>query len=229
MPVLCLFFPEPQDLSVSMIIQWRQTVVTVRERRIQLDIYRDDIYRSQQGDLMDVQSVLLGFLMKKSMTGYDLKKAFSISFSFFSGLSYGSIYPALKKMEQQGLISKHLEIQDGAPNRKVYTVTEDGKRAFLDALRSPLAFELPKSNFLMRLFFFAHLSPEERRAFVSQHLNSIQQLSVQLEAARPEIEAHADPFQYLCFDMGLRFYRDMAGYASELIDMLSHEEVSLEE
>ena len=48
---------------------------------------------------MDVQSVLLGFLMNTSMTGYDLKKAFSISFSFFSGLSYGSIYPALKKME----------------------------------------------------------------------------------------------------------------------------------
>ena len=29
---------------------------------------------------MDVQSVLLGFLMNKSLTGYDLKKAFSISF-----------------------------------------------------------------------------------------------------------------------------------------------------
>ena len=59
---------------------------------------------------MDVQSVLLGFLMRQSMTGYDLKKAFSMSFSFFSGLSYGSIYPALKKMERQGLISKQLEI-----------------------------------------------------------------------------------------------------------------------
>src|SRR5208337_2071589 len=106
---------------------------------------------------MDVQSVLLGFLMRSSMTGYDLRKAFSISFSFFSGLSYGSIYPNLKKMESRGLISKQFEIQDGAPNRKVYTITEAGKRAFLDALRSPFVPEQPKkSAFCMRLFFFEH-------------------------------------------------------------------------
>ena len=59
---------------------------------------------------MDVQSVLLGFLMHKSMTGYDINKAFSISFSFFSGLSYGSIYPALNKMRRQGLITMEIEI-----------------------------------------------------------------------------------------------------------------------
>ena len=173
---------------------------------------------------MDVQSVLLGFLMKKSMTGYDLKKAFSISFSFFSGISYGSIYPALKKMENQGMISKRLEIQDGAPNRKVYTITEAGRRAFLDCLRAPFTFEMPKSTFLMRLFFFAHLPPAERRVFAQQHLDTIEQLRAQLESARPEVEAHADRFQYLCFQFGIRFYRDMAGYVTELIDSLSREE-----
>ena len=57
---------------------------------------------------MDVQSVLLGFLMRSSMTGYDLRKAFSMSFSFFSGLSYGSIYPSLKKMEV-----KRVDLQTG--------------------------------------------------------------------------------------------------------------------
>ena len=173
---------------------------------------------------MDVQSVLLGLLMKKSMTGYDLKKAFSISFSFFSGLSYGSIYPALKKMEKQGMISKRLEIQDGAPNRKVYTITETGKRAFLDALRAPFTFELPKSTFLMKLFFFAHLPREERQALALRHLDSIERMRTLLEAARPEVEAHADRFQFLCFQFGLRFYRDMAGYASELVETLNREE-----
>jgi len=51
---------------------------------------------------MDIQSILLGFLMRDSMTGYDLKKAFSISFSFFSGLSYGSIYPRSGKWRNRG-------------------------------------------------------------------------------------------------------------------------------
>ena len=83
---------------------------------------------------MDAKAIILGFLMQKSMTGYELKKAFSISFSFFSGLSYGSIYPALKKMEQQGLITMRMEIQEGLPNKKIYTITKLGREKFLSQL-----------------------------------------------------------------------------------------------
>ncbi len=173
---------------------------------------------------MDVQSILLGFLMKKSMTGYDLKKAFSISFSFFSGLSYGSIYPALKKMETQGLISKQVEIQDGAPNRKIYSITDAGKAAFIQALKAPLALEQSKNPFLMRLFFFAYLTPEERQATVVNYLNFVGQVHTQMESARPEIEAHADRFQYLCFEFGLRFFRDLTRNLSEIVHALDEEE-----
>ncbi|MGB6068067.1 MAG: PadR family transcriptional regulator [Desulfomonilaceae bacterium] len=172
---------------------------------------------------MNVQSILLGFLMKYSMTGYDLKKAFSISFSFFSGLSYGSIYPALKKMEEQGLISKQLEIQDGAPNRKVYTITGAGKKAFLDALKSPFVPEKPKNSFAMKLFFFAYLSPAERKAIAAEYLDSITRSCEQLESARPEIQAKADRFQYLCFQFGVRFFQDLARNLSELGRALGEE------
>jgi len=173
---------------------------------------------------MDVQGVLLGFLMRQSMTGYDLKKVFSISFSFFSGLSYGSIYPALKKMTDQGLISKQLEIQDGAPNRKVYTITDAGRKAFLDALRSPLTPDRPKNSFLMRLFFFGHLPPEERRAIACQHLDAVNGLSKLLESARPEVEARADRFQYLCFEFGCRFFQDLTRNLSEIVQALDQQE-----
>jgi DNA-binding PadR family transcriptional regulator len=169
---------------------------------------------------MDIQSVLLGFLMHKSMTGYDLKKAFSISFSFFSGLSYGSIYPALRKMENRGLISKKTEIQDGAPNRKVYSITEAGKEVFLKSLREPLILEQPKMAFLMKLFFFAHLAPEERKTIAVGYLNSIEQLRKQLEAVQPEIQARADRFQYLCFQFGLRVFQDLAGNLGEVVHAL---------
>ena len=169
---------------------------------------------------MDVQSVLLGFLMNSSMTGYDLRKAFSMSFSFFSGLSYGSIYPSLKKMESRGLISKQVEIQDGTPNRKVYTITEAGKRVFLDALRSPFVPEQPKNAFLMRLFFFAHLSRDEREAIALRQLDSVERLSKELESVRPEVEARADRFQYLCFQIGLRYFENLANDLSRLVEAL---------
>ena len=103
--------------------------------------------------------------------------------------------PRSRRWRIQGLVSKRTEIQDGAPNRKIYTITDAGRVAFLDSLRSPLTPEQPKSPFLMKLFFFAHLSPEERHAIADMYLKSIEELRGQLEAARPAVEAHADRFQ----------------------------------
>ena len=158
---------------------------------------------------MDAKSMLLGFLMRGPMTGYELKKLFSLSFSFFSGLSYGSIYPALKKMEQEGQITMALEVQEGSPNRKVYTITDEGRRAFLDALKAPFTHERGKHPFLTRLFFFAHLAPQERIATARRFLESVEEMQKELENARPQIEARADPYQFLCYEFGLGLLHDL--------------------
>ena len=161
--------------------------------------------------------------MAKSMTGYELKKFFSISFYFFSGLSYGSIYPALKKMETEGLISMRLEIQDGAPNRKVYTITEEGKEVFVEALKQPISFNRQKNDFLTRLFFFAHLSPKESLGAVQNYLESIIQVQQELQEVQPRIEGRADKYQYLCFQFGLRFFQDLVGNISDIAKALEQE------
>ena len=172
---------------------------------------------------MDVKSILLGFLTYQSMTGYELKKFFSISFSFFSGLSYGSIYPALKRMEKEGLITMRLEVQDGPPNRKVYTITDLGKKTFAKALEAPFRFERIKNPFLTRLFFFAHLSKDARVNAAVGYLESVKHVQEELEAARSKIETHADRYQYLSFQFGLRFFQDMVRNISEIVHALENE------
>lgn len=172
---------------------------------------------------MDVQSIILGFLMRGSKTGYELKQYFSISFSFFSGLSYGSIYPALRRMAQQGLVTMRKERQTHAPDRKVYTITEKGREVFLDALRAPLTLSTSKSPFLMRLFFFEDLTPEDRVIMVRSHLEAVRQQYRHLESLRPQIEAHADRFQHLCFQFGLRFHKDLTANVEEVLRSLEQE------
>jgi DNA-binding PadR family transcriptional regulator len=169
---------------------------------------------------MDVRSTLLGCLMYSNMTGYGLKKYFSLSFAFFSGLSYGSIYPALKKMEQEGLISMTVEVLDGTPNRKVYSITDAGREAFIKALKKANQVEIPKSHFLTKLFFFANLSPEERLASAIQHLESVKQTQRELEIIGHQIEAEADPYQKLCYKFGVRYYRDIVSNLSEVVRTL---------
>jgi DNA-binding PadR family transcriptional regulator len=172
---------------------------------------------------MDAKSMLLGFLMRGSMTGYELKKLFSMSFSFFSGLSYGSIYPALNKMEQEGLITMRLEVQEGSPNRKIYTITAKGRKAFLEALKAPFAHERGKHPFLTRLFFFAHLTPEERIATARRFLDSVEDMQEELKTARPEIEARADPYQFLCFEFGVGLLKDLNRNVQGVIRTLEKE------
>jgi DNA-binding PadR family transcriptional regulator len=169
---------------------------------------------------MDIKSILLGFLTRQPLTGYELKKRFSISFSFFSGVSYGSIYPALKKMEKERLVAQQLEIQDGAPNRKVYSITAAGRKVFIEALTAPYHWEMPKNTFLTRLFFFAHLSPGERKAAVRSHLESLKETQRQLKSTRSEIEGRADFFQLQCFHFGLRFYQDIIRNVSQVLQAL---------
>ena len=173
---------------------------------------------------MDVKAILLGALFNQSMTGYELKKIFSISFAYFSGLSFGSIYPALKKMEEEGLISMRLEVQQSAPNRKVYTITSEGKEAFMQALRSPFGPEKHKNSFLMRMFFFSHLSKAERLVAAQDYLESIRSSLNELTAFQPEIETVADRFQFLCFQFGLRFLKDLGRNVEQVIDALEEDQ-----
>ncbi|MGD2099638.1 MAG: PadR family transcriptional regulator [Desulfobacterales bacterium] len=173
---------------------------------------------------MDIQTILLGSLFDKSLSGYDLKKLFSRSFAFFSGLSYGSIYPALKKLEQKGLVTMKLEIQESAPNRKVYTITETGKQAFFNTLKSPFGFERYKDALLLRMFFFAHLSKKERLDAAYNYLDQIKSVAGELQSAQPDVEAKADRFQFLCFQFGLRFFKDLMRNVEKVIGELQEDE-----
>ena len=158
---------------------------------------------------MDIQTIMLGFLMEKSLTGYDLKQWFSRSFIFFSGVSYGSIYPALKKMEKDGLITSKLEMQEGAPNKKICTITDKGREKFHDSMRSPLPFDKYKNSFMARLFFFAHLEPDERESAADEYLVQLEETRAELLSHRRDVEENADEFQLACYECGVRFLEDL--------------------
>ncbi|WP_028316069.1 PadR family transcriptional regulator [Desulfatibacillum aliphaticivorans] len=169
---------------------------------------------------MDIQTMILGFLMNQDMTGYDIRQKFDMSFGFFSGLSYGSIYPALKKMEAAGLITTQLMIQEGAPNKKLCAVTDKGREAFHEAMRAPLGLDKYKNSFMARLFFFAHLEPYERRTLAVNYMNSLNKMFEKLREYEPIIRAHADPFELLCFECGLRFAEDVMSNMQDTVKAL---------
>ena len=78
---------------------------------------------------MNSQDVILGIIMYHSLSGYDIKHKLETIFSYFYNASYGTIYPTLSKMEKEGMITKESVIQEGRPNKNVYSITEEGQQA----------------------------------------------------------------------------------------------------
>ena len=85
---------------------------------------------------MDVKFPILGFLMEAEATGYDLKNRFQDPVGFFYRVSDGSIYPALKKLAHDGLVTLRTERQ-GRRTRKVYAISARGREHFRRMLREP--------------------------------------------------------------------------------------------
>lgn len=110
---------------------------------------------------MDVKTVCLGMLTDGAASGYDLKKQFESTFGHFFAAGYGSIYPALSSLADQGLVTCEHVPQEGKPDRKVYAITDSGKAFLLEALKDPAPCHKVRSDFLATMCF-AHLMPAEQ-------------------------------------------------------------------
>ncbi|PKN88402.1 MAG: hypothetical protein CVU46_01150 [Chloroflexi bacterium HGW-Chloroflexi-8] len=129
---------------------------------------------------MTLQYALLGFLNYGPMTGYDLKKLLDTSTQMFWHAELSQIYPQLKKMEKDGLLTVICEPQAGKPDKKIYNITNQGRAVLLQWLSEPLDEVLPdKDPVLLHLFFAGALNKqvilsqlrlqlELRRAYLSR-------------------------------------------------------------
>ena len=71
--------------------------------------------------------VLLGLLTIQPMSGYDLGQVIRASVGHFWRESYGQIYPNLKRLAAEGLVSAKTERQKGKPDRRIYSITGKGR------------------------------------------------------------------------------------------------------
>ncbi len=85
---------------------------------------------------MSVKFGLLGILARQAQHGYELKRSFERITGGFWRLNHGQIYQSLDALAAEGLVSFTVQPHESAPDRKVYAVTEVGRRALDDWLAS---------------------------------------------------------------------------------------------
>ena len=106
---------------------------------------------------MALRYSILGLLHYRPMHGYRIKEHIERNFGHMWSINYGQIYPNLKKMLDEGLVSMTEEVCEGekGPPRKLYAITEKGRHAFQQWLAStPEGAMVLRDPFLMRFVFF---------------------------------------------------------------------------
>ena len=136
--------------------------------------------------MMDVKTVCLGILTDGPASGYDLKKHFESSFGHFFAAGYGSIYPALSALSNQGFVSCEKIPQEGKPDRKVYEITEEGRQFLLQALENPNPCHKLRSEFLATMCFAHLMRPENIETVLDNRLADIARYQAMFRAFEEE-------------------------------------------
>lgn len=140
-------------------------------------------------ELGNTSHVILGMLGKGPKSGYEIKAKADISTRFFWAISYGQIYPELKRLEEAGLIEGEADPGSGR-QRRVYSITASGEQALHEWLTRPgeLHTELRHEG-VLRFFFADALDHDERVALVHTMRAKHERLHAELNALAPAIEA----------------------------------------
>jgi DNA-binding PadR family transcriptional regulator len=106
---------------------------------------------------------VLGLLKGQDIHGYELKKRLSDVFGVSSAVSFGSLYPALARLEAAGAVRAGTDRR-----RKVYGITARGAEMFESLLRDTEAGGEDERSFHLRLAFARYLPPESRLGLLEQ-------------------------------------------------------------
>jgi DNA-binding PadR family transcriptional regulator len=162
-------------------------------------MYRYDRSVARRGETIEL--AVLGLLHESPMHGYELRKRLNLMLGWGRVLSYGSLYPTLKKMLRAQLIEER-KAPGGVVSRRpriTYQLTEAGEQEFLRLMSEvgPTAWE--DDNFDVRFAFFGRTDMEirlrvleGRRTRLQERLDKVQS---QLALTQKEMDRYAAELQ----------------------------------
>jgi len=122
-----------------------------------------------------LELAVLGLLKERPMHGYQLSRELSESLGGLWRVSYGSLYPTLRRLERAGAIESEAGDERGARRKKVYRITATGEAMFLDLLQEQSQDgQAEDARFRIRLAFFRYLPPETRIRLLERRRQALQ-------------------------------------------------------
>ncbi|HET6500518.1 MAG TPA: PadR family transcriptional regulator [Amycolatopsis sp.] len=117
---------------------------------------------------MSLRHALLGLLVDRTASGYELLKLFETSLANVWPATQSQVYGELTRLADNGLLEVAAQ---GPRGRKDYAITEAGRAELLHWLLTDPGPDSPRrSSTLLRVFFLDLLTPEQGRAFLEHQV-----------------------------------------------------------
>lgn len=130
---------------------------------------------------MNGKDIILGLLLEKSRTGYEINQVFETVFHHFYKSSYGMIYPTLKKLEKGGFVEKKIVYQEGKPSKNIFSITDLGVEEFHRYLDKDIALESRESEFMVRMYLGSYVNKDVLQKWIEQEIHLKEEAILQLE------------------------------------------------
>lgn len=151
-----------------------------------------------------LELAVLGLLKERPMYGYELRKQLDERLGHAWRISYGSLYPMLKKLAKAEAVEMEYPKGETSRRKNVYHITQKGEELFERLLEeSGPADAEDREAFMLRFAFFRHTKPETRRILlerrrgylierVARMKESLKNLKERMDAYSLELMRHGE-------------------------------------
>ena len=190
---------------------------------------------------------ILGLLKEQPLHGYELRKRLGETLGSMWGISYGSLYPALRRLEREGAIEivdpaaaaapmpatgsldgdlaaarRRLTAKTSRRTRKAYRITDRGTTRLAELLLADDGLD-DERTFAVKLVFCGHLAPEARVALLERRRAA---LAERLATARRSGGARGDRYARSLFEHRTQATQRDLEWIDALIAAENHDELA---
>ena len=167
-----------------------------------------------------LELAILGLLIESPMHGYELRKRLTGLLGAFRAFSYGSLYPALRRMQTDGLI-----VEDAAPvgavkvrrARRVYVLTDAGKARFTELVADTGPQNYTDDGFGVHLAFFNRTPAEARMRILEGRRRQVEERRETLREAIARASNSLDRYTRQLHQLGLESSEREVSWLNDLI------------
>jgi len=173
-----------------------------------------------------VEFAVLGLLHEAPMHGYELRKRLANRLGAFQAFSYGSLYPALRRLLRAGLIAE--EVLDptgedrarswGRRAKRVYKLTAEGKERFAALVTEGGPEAWDDDGFGVHLAFFSRTPAEARMRILEGRRRRVEERREGLRATLARAGEQIDRYTHELHRMGLESSEREVRWLNELIE-----------